>query len=69
MSTMPILLALALALNLNDAGKPAKAVDVGHGKAVVIMVGRPVCYAHANGKDPKNAVVVCQKPGKKLYHN
>jgi len=56
--------ALLLALTLINSGKPAKAVDVGHDRAIVVMVGRPGCTAEALGGDPSNPVIVCRKPTK-----
>lgn len=59
MATMNIATALLLAFNLINAGKPAQVVDLGNGKAAVVMIGRPGCYAKPMGKDVNNPVVVC----------
>lgn len=65
MLSMPTLTAIILAFNLINAGKPAKVIDVGHGKAVVIMEGRPGCHAEALNKNPENPVIVCSKAKKR----
>lgn len=60
MPSMPTLVAIVLAFNLTNAGKPAKAIKVSESNSIVIMEGRPGCYAEAANKDPNNPVIYCK---------
>ena len=60
MPTMPTMIAVVLAFNLTQAGKPARVVHVGRDTASVVMEGRPGCYAEAANKNPSNPVIFCK---------